>query len=111
MQRISWCTADRWDQLTFAGAGLTVGEDRRVEAVHHILLCFRSVTSVHTNIECAQVCVQVAAVRRQRQEAHLNRLMRDVVVHDRLLCFRTEHLPCDSSQSRKRRDVTTIFSK
>ena len=44
------------------------------------------------------------------QQAHLNRVMGDVVVHDRLVCLRTEHLPCDSSQSHKRRHVTTRFS-
>ena len=108
MQRISWCTADRWNQLTFAGAGLTVGEDRRVEAVHHILLSFSHFSPCEHRM-CAGV--RASGSFWGWQQAHLNRLMRDVVVHDRLLCFRTEHLPCDSSQSRKRRDVTTIFSK
>ena len=73
--------------------------------------CFRSVTSVRANIACAQVCLQVAAFRGGWQQAHLNRVMGDVVVHDRLVCLRAEHLPCDSRQSHKRRHVTAIFSK
>ena len=72
--------------------------------------CFRSVTSVRANIHVRR-CACKWQLFGEWQQAHLNRVMGDVVVHDRLVCLRTEHLPCDSSQSHKRRHVTTRFSK